>query len=309
MITSVRVATKPDAAALAALVDAQELGADPNATPTTEANAIDLMTGYVDPSDGYLLSIDGEEGFSAAVMLHPDSVKRKFFTDVYVHPSIEDYGQVIDWALEKAAAEHPDWGMWPGLNSLDARLQAAWEAAGFEFKRKYNIMRVHFTEKQTERHVEGLTIEAIDPRNDAQLREMHAVHQDSFSGHFDFTPRPFEAWRTLMAVEEESSDLNGYFLARLDGVPAGLCVCSNEIVDLNRGFVWVLGVAHSAHGRGIGEALLRNAMVYFESRGLVGADLTVDTGNESGALRLYEKVGFNAESSWIQMAKDNWSHL
>ncbi len=63
MITSVRVATKPDAAALAALVDAQELGADPNATPMTEATAIDLMSGYVDPSDGYLLSIDGEEGF------------------------------------------------------------------------------------------------------------------------------------------------------------------------------------------------------------------------------------------------------
>ncbi|NDH66209.1 MAG: hypothetical protein EBY26_07575, partial [Microbacteriaceae bacterium] len=64
MITSVRVATRADAAALAALVDSQELGVDPNATPMTEANAIDLMAGYVDPSEGYLLSIDGEEGFS-----------------------------------------------------------------------------------------------------------------------------------------------------------------------------------------------------------------------------------------------------
>ena len=40
MITSVRVATRADAAALAALVDSQELGVDPNATPMTEANAI-----------------------------------------------------------------------------------------------------------------------------------------------------------------------------------------------------------------------------------------------------------------------------
>lgn len=30
-------------------------------------------------------------------------------------------------------------------------------------------------------------------------------------------------------------------------------------------------------------------------------ELNVDTGNESGALRLYEKVGFKPESSWIQM--------
>lgn len=305
MITSVRVATRADAAALAALVDSQELGVDPNATPMTEANAIDLMTGYVDPSEGYLLSIDGEEDFSAAVMLHPDSVKAKFFTDVYVHPSIEDYGQVIEWATAKAAELHADWPIWPGLNSKDARLQAAWEAAGYSFKRKYNTMRVHFSEPQTARHIDGLTIEAIDPHDDAQLRELHAVHQDAFSGHFDFTPRPFEAWRTLMAVDEDSSDQNGYFLAKLDGVPVGLCVCSNEILELNRGFIWVLGVAHSAHGRGLGEAILRHALVYFESRGLVGADLTVDTGNESGALRLYEKVGFNPESSWIQMWKPN----
>jgi ribosomal protein S18 acetylase RimI-like enzyme len=55
----------------------------------------------------------------------------------------------------------------------------------------------------------------------------------------------------------------------------------------------------------LGEAILRHALVYFESRGLVGADLTVDTGNESGALRRYEKVGFNPESSWIQMWKPN----
>jgi hypothetical protein len=30
-------------------------------------------------------------------------------------------------------------------------------------------------------------------------------------------------------------------------------------------------------------------------------ELNVDTGNESGALKLYEKVGFSAESSWIQL--------
>ena len=33
--------------------------------------------------------------------------------------------------------------------------------------------------------------------------------------------------------------------------------------------------------------------------------LQVDTGNESGALKLYEKVGFKPESSWIQMHRPN----
>jgi hypothetical protein len=30
-------------------------------------------------------------------------------------------------------------------------------------------------------------------------------------------------------------------------------------------------------------------------------ELNVDTGNETGALKLYEKVGLKPESSWIQL--------
>jgi ribosomal protein S18 acetylase RimI-like enzyme len=66
-------------------------------------------------------------------------------------------------------------------------------------------------------------------------------------------------------------------------------------------------VAQDDVGHGYGEALLRHGIAYCASRGFDSVELGVDTANESGALRLYEKVGFRAESSWIQMSNDDWS--
>lgn len=309
VITSVRVATRDDLSEIAALVDAQELGVDPHASNMTEAAALEFLGGYIDPSDTYLLSIDGEAGFSAIVNLHPDAGKAKFFTDVYVHPSIEDYGQVVNWAIERAAAEHGDWALWPAMNALDVRLQDAWSQAGFRFLRKYNTMRAHFSGAEQTLALDGVEIRALDTSLEEELRRAHAVQQDAFAGHFDFTPRTFEVWNELMMGEDSSSDKNGFFLATLNGEPAGICICSDEIAENQRGYIWILGVAHAAQGNRIGEALLRHAFAYFQTRGFGGADLTVDTGNESGALRLYEKVGFRAESAWMQMANENWNSM
>ncbi len=307
MITSVRVATRGDLAEIAELVDAQELGVDPFASPMTEAAALEFLGGYIDPSPTHLLSIDGEEGFSAVVNLHPDAGKSKFFTDVYVHPRIDDYSQVVQWALELAAAEHGEWSMWPAVNALDVRLNHAWSRAGFKFLRKYNTMRAHFDGAEVPLQLQSVEIRALDTSLESELRLAHAVQQDAFSGHFDFTPRTFEVWRELMMGEDTSSDKNGFFLATLNGVPAGICICSDEIAENDRGYIWILGVAHAAQGNRIGEALLRHSFAYFQTRGFGGADLTVDTGNESGALRLYEKVGFRAESAWVQMVNDDWN--
>ena len=55
--------------------------------------------------------------------------------------------------------------------------------------------------------------------------------------------------------------------------------------------------------------MLRWAFAYYSSIARSALELSVDTGNESGALRLYEKLGFKAKSSWQHFENKAWVKL
>lgn len=298
-ISSTRVATAADAKAIAKLANEHELSIDEKSSLFSEQGALDFIAGYIDSSPAYLIGLGGEPGFSAVVNLHPDSVRGRFFTDVYVRPDIENVEEIVHWAIELADSEHPDWEMWPGVNSLDKRLQSAWTKHGFEFLRRYYTMRMKISSAPSIRQIDDLEIKAIDISDSDQVALWHAAHQDSFSNHFGFTPRELEKWREL--VLDPATDPNGVFMAFKNGKPVGFCQCNDEYVDDNKGFINLLGVTQDHQGFGIGEALLQTGISHCLARGYDSVELNVDTGNESGALKLYEKVGFSPESSWIQL--------
>jgi ribosomal protein S18 acetylase RimI-like enzyme len=298
-ITSTRIATEADAKAIAELANAHELSIDEQSSLFSEQGALDFIAGYIDPSCTYLISFDDEPEFSAVLNLHPDSVKSRYFTDIYAKPELENLDSIVLFAIELAESEHPDWKMWPGANFLDKRLQGAWTSYGFEFLRRYYTMRMSISEVPTIRKIKGLEIRVIDLANPAEVAIWHKLHQNSFSRHFGFAPRELEKWSEL--VIDASTDSNGVFIAFKDGEPVGFCQCNDEYAEDNKGNISILGVAQESQGLGIGEALLQTGIVYSASKGYDTLELNVDTGNESGALKLYEKVGFKPESSWIQL--------
>jgi ribosomal protein S18 acetylase RimI-like enzyme len=298
-ITSTRIATEADAKAVAEIANEHELSIDKQSSLFSEQGALDFIAGYIDPSVTHLISFDNEPGFSAVLNLHPDSVKSRYFTDIYAKPSVEVLDDVVIWAIELARTEHPDWQMWPGANFLDKRLQSAWASQGFEFLRRYYTMRMSISSVPTIRQIEGLEIRAIDLANPGEVALWHTIHQNSFSKHFGFAPRELEKWSEL--VIDAATDPNGVFLAFKNGQPVGFCQCNDEYAEENKGNISILGVSQENQGLGIGEALLQTGIVYSASKGFDTLELNVDTGNESGALKLYEKVGFKPESSWIQL--------
>lgn len=298
-ITSTRVATEADAKAIADLANEHELSVDSKSSLFSEQGALDFIAGYIDSSPAYLLSLDGESGFSAVVNLHPDSVRGRYFTDVYASPQVENLENIVLWAIELAESEHPSWDIWPGVNSLDKRLQGAWASHGYEFLRRYYTMRMTLSSAPSIRHIEDLDIRAIDVTNPDLIALWHSAHQNSFSNHFGFAPRELEKWREL--VLDSALDPKGVFLAFKNGEPVGFCQCNHEYAEENKGFINLLGVTHENQGLGIGEALLQTGISYCLTKGFDSVELNVDTGNESGALKLYEKVGFRPESSWIQL--------
>ena len=300
-ITSTRVATKADAKAIAELANEHELSVDSKSSLFSEQGALDFISGYIDPSVAYLVSIGDEPAFSAVINLHPDSVTGRYYTDVYARPRVENLENVVLWAIELADSQHADWEIRPGVNSLDQRLQSAWALHGFEFLRRYYTMRMRISSAPTIRQIQGVEISAIDISNPEHVALWHKLHQNSFSKHFGFAPRELEKWREL--VQDSATDPNGVFFAFKNGQPVGFCQCNDEYVEDNRGFINLIGVTLENQGTGIGEALLQTGISYCITKGYDSVELNVDTGNESGALKLYEKVGFKPESSWIQMQR------
>ena len=301
-ITTTRVATELDAKLVAAIANEHELSVDSKSSLFSEQGALDFIAGYVDPSPAHLLGLNDESGFSAVVNLHPDSLKARYFSDVYARPDVENLESIVRWTIELAERDHPDWNIWPGVNSLDTRLQSAWASQGYEFLRRYYTMRMSITTAPNIRKIQDVDIRAIDLNNKEQVKLWHAVHQESFSKHFGFVPREFENWRELN-LNESTIDPTGVFLAFQNEVAVGFCQCSNDYAEEGKGFINLLGVTEHNQGKGMGEALLQTGISYCLTKGFETIELNVDTGNESGALKLYEKVGFVPESSWIQMHK------
>jgi len=299
-ITSVRIASEADAKAVAEVANAHELSVDINSSLMGEQAALGFIAGYVDPSFTYLISIDDELGFSAVVNLHADSIRERYFTDIYAKPQVENLERVVRWAIELAESEHPAWEIWPGANFQDNRLRSAWTSHGFEFLRRYFTMRLEISSLPTVRQVQGIEIRAIDISNPDEVAQWHKVHQDAFSKHFDFAPRDLANWSALM-LDDVNTDPSGVFGAFRDGEPVGFCNCSDEYAEENKGQITTLAVTLENQGLGIGEALLQTGILYCATKGYDTVELNVDTGNETGALKLYEKVGFKPESSWIQM--------
>lgn len=298
-MTTRRVAVEADAPALGRFITAIEKSLDDEAGITSSDMAEQLIRGLFDPNDAWIWENDEGEivGFLG---MNPDSLKKTLYTDVYAGPEAVDAG--VDFAVEVLARDFPEWKALPGVNTKDTALIAAWARHGFTPIRTYWQMRAPLSEPVFPASPTGLTVVGVDLTSESEMRRWHALHLDSFSEHFGFAPRPFEQWRKLV-TDSVGLDPDGIVLL-LDGdEPVGYVECSDELVDDNFGFVNHIGVAKSHRGRGLGEFLLRHACAYSASKGYEQLELTVDTGNETGALRLYEKVGFVARMSWQQVAR------
>lgn len=95
----------------------------------------------------------------------------------------------------------------------------------------------------------------------------------------------FDEWLPAMTGDSEfAAEL--WFVARAGDEIAGTALCWTSA------FVKDIAVAAAWRRRGLGTALLLHCFAVFASRGAPSLDLKVDSHNPSGAVRLYEQLGF-----------------
>jgi mycothiol synthase len=69
------------------------------------------------------------------------------------------------------------------------------------------------------------------------------------------------------------------------------------------GYVHTLAVLRQARGKGLGTALLVHSLHVLHQEGMEGAHLNADADNLTGAMRLYERVGFRVRRTFISYRK------
>ena len=132
-------------------------------------------------------------------------------------------------------------------------------------------------------------------RNIAEL--VRLAHNDAFQDHWGSEPRDQESWQftvthpefrpewSLALLDTGRGEVAAYQLGSHD--PA-----SRELLGHSEGYTDLLGVRRSWRGKGLAPALLAEAMRRYRSAGMENAGLGVDTDNPSGALGLYERMGY-----------------
>lgn len=123
------------------------------------------------------------------------------------------------------------------------------------------------------------------------------AHNEAFADHWGSEPRTVTKWASLLthenfrpewsslAVDDTTGEVAGYQISMFDPTV-------EDASGFKDGYTELLGVRRAWRGRGLAPALLIDAMARYAAAGMERACLDVDTENPSGAVALYERLGY-----------------
>jgi ribosomal protein S18 acetylase RimI-like enzyme len=302
----VRAATEEDVTKILDIANSNLLALNPNDIPMGVIEGHEFVRGFFDPAITRLTKLDLDDDWQSFITLNPDSSRKRFYLDIYTRPGAQTLSPSLDLALDLARKHDPEYRLWLGVQSNDLAYKSLLESREFTILRKYWTLEMRIpVENQSTSDSLGV-IRELDLDKEDDLRTFHEVHQDAFSQHFGFMPRQFNEWSELVLRHKVEINLQAWLIS-VNGVPAGFVDFNDEQLHNDSGYVSGLGVRQAFQGKGLGEALLRHAIQINSALGRSKLCLSVDAGNESGALRLYEKVGMKPISEWHQYENLNWS--
>lgn len=149
------------------------------------------------------------------------------------------------------------------------------------------------------------------PFTAARDDDVRRAHNVAFRDHYGSTERDPAIWKQwftgsrnfraelsflVLAGPEDDAEIAGYLL--------GYFYDADAAIDGYR-TAWIgqLGTLPAWRGRGIGTAMLAQALASYRAAGYEEAGLDVDSTNATGALGMYERVGFvvtRSATSWVR---------
>ncbi len=154
---------------------------------------------------------------------------------------------------------------------------------------------------------EGYTLRH-SPTGDEDAERWVEMFNQSFIDHWNHHPASVEDHRHWLSHPKYRPE--GDLIATApDGTFAAFCFCwidpeDNERNHRSDGWIDVLGTRRGHRKIGLGKAMLLSGFDYLKSQGVAVAKLGVDAENPTGALRLYESVGFKTVQTSVAYSKN-----
>ncbi|MFG1848821.1 GNAT family N-acetyltransferase [Micromonospora carbonacea] len=265
-----------------------------------------LTAPHFDPArDSWLVSDPQGRLVAWSLVDNPTGVGREF-VDVLVDP---EHGaavrapllaRMLDRVAERAAER--------GLPALTVRVSAyrpetRWAAelagAGFTLVKRYLRMSRELADLPAEPPLPpGVTVRPLRADDEADLRLFHRIFDTAFRDTLDYEPVGYDQWREHLPAYARTWD--EWFVAEVDGEPAGALQSSDQALAQDMGWVRTLSVLPAHRRRGVGAALLRRAFAVYAAKGRRRAGLGVDLANPTSPATLYHSVGLR-EQHWADM--------
>ena len=241
---------------------------------------------------------DGERIVAYASFVRGD------YVDVYVHPDHRNAGigkALLEWSERRALERMP-----PGeeirvgqvITTGETGARRLLEKRGYEPVRTYWRMTMQLADSPPPpAWPEGVVVRTFDQERDT--RAVYALVQDAFGDNERQTAESFEEWQAFM-IDRDAFEPGLWFIAESNGEIVGCVLCPNYE---DEGWIRQLAVSRDWRRRGLGTALLRQAMSEFHRRGRRELGLVVDSWNRTGAKDLYERAGMIVAREHVRLEK------
>ncbi|GAB3939098.1 GNAT family N-acetyltransferase [Kribbella albertanoniae] len=227
-----------------------------------------------------------------------------------VHPEWRRRGvgaALMRWTIRGAGEQHaatfPDY---PGEVRASAKSThdgtiAMLRGLGFEEARYFYDMKRELDEPVRALETpDGLRLAPFDPTIDEALR---VAHNEAFRDHWAALPRDPESWKTHVTGSRSFRPEVSYVVLDGDTVAAYALgyewAADTEATGVREVYVGQVGTRREYRGRGLARAALAKVLAEGARAGYQRASLGVDADNPTGALGLYESLGFSVHSKWI----------
>jgi len=305
-----------DVAAVAALLAAAEQIDDTGEYPNADDLA-EWWTGWrADPARDGLAVCDGcglVVGY--AIAFAPPTFRDCFrvYLEGNVRPDQRKRGigrALLGWLLGRGTAIHAERrprapgalvvnvpGTVPSLESLARR-------AGFGPERWYRYMERPLSDLPAVRPVPGVDLTPFTWDRDDEVRR---AHNSAFTEHHGSSERDVASWQSLFTGQRafrpdlsvlalEGDVVVGYVLAYVHEA-------DTAATGVQETYLGQIGVLSHARGRGLASAMIGEALHAGARNDCRRAGLEVDSNNVTGAMRLYESLGFTATRTQVAWSR------
>ena len=250
--------------------------------------------------DLFLAELDGQLAGYIRVGWHDEPATRLYELVVLLDPAVatapafDAMVDVADRRMAEIVAGHPPGPKVARTSAPGAIGDAALTSRGYApIRHFYTMVRPTLDDLPDAPMPAGLEIRDVR-RED--MEQIFRAEVESFRDHWGFA-EPGQRQRDDFFEDPVQSDTTLWRVA-WDGPEVAGMVRSyihpeqNERLGVKRGWVEHISVRRPWRRRGLARALIAASFPLLRARGMTEGALSVDTQNESGALRLYERCGF-----------------